>query len=241
MASNGTDNTVLARGNFKMQAPAELKKSAYKGVAIYGKGEGAYAILDTTTAVAGTESAVQKVVDQKQSGQRGAAALIDRARGLAGSGQIWLVANGWGALPERLSRDGGNLSNLSRFFRGIERATLTVDLRSGVMAQARGECRTDQDAKTLGDAARGIVGLGRLSVPENKPEMLKLFDGIKVDQKDRSIEVNVNIPPDLIDGLIQMASFTRPGGKKNKILFLSASIGVHPWPQSLYDFLAYSQ
>jgi hypothetical protein len=204
VASNGTDNTVLARGTFKINAPAGLTKSAYKGVTVYGQGDGAYAILDTTTAVAGAESAVHRVIDQKQSGQRGPAGLLGRARGLTAPGQIWLVADGWGALPERLSRDGGNLSNLSRFFRGIEKATATVDLRSGVVAQAKGECRTEQDAKTLGDAARGLVGLGRLTVPENKPEMLRLFDGIKVDQKERSIEINVNVPADMIDGLLQI-------------------------------------
>jgi len=213
VASNGTDNTVLARGNFKIQAPEGLQKSAYKGVTVYGKGDGAYAILNATTAVAGAESAVHKAIDQKQSGQRGAAALIDRARGLTGPGQIWLVANGWGTLPDRLSREGGNLSNASRFFRGIEKATLMVDLKSGVVARAKGACRTEQDAKTLGDAARGLVGLGRLTVPENKPEMLKLFDGIKVDQKDLSIEIDVNIPADLIDGLLQMTPSRGSGGK----------------------------
>jgi hypothetical protein len=67
-----------------------------------------------------------------------------------------------------------------------------------------GDCRTEQDAKTLGDAARGIVGLGRLSVPEGKPEMLRLFDGVKVDQKQNAILVDVNIPADLLDGLLQM-------------------------------------
>jgi hypothetical protein len=209
VASNGTDNVVLARGNFKIQAPAGTRKSVYKGATLYGQGDGAYAILDATTAVAGVESAVRKAIDQKQSGQRGAAGLIDRARGLSGPGQIWVVANGWGALPDRLSRDGGNLSNLSRFFRGVEKATATVDLRSGLVAKAQGECRTEQDAKTLGDAARGVVGLGRLTVPENKPEMLKLFDGIKVDQKDRFIDVDVNVPADLLDGLLQMTGSAR--------------------------------
>jgi len=33
----------------------------------------------------------------------------------------------------------------------------------------------------------GMVGLGRLSVPENQPEMLRVFDGIKVEQKDGHI------------------------------------------------------
>jgi hypothetical protein len=66
-----------------------------------------------------------------------------------------------------------------------------------------GECKSDQDAKSLGDAARGMVALGRLNVPENQPEMLRLFDGIKVEQKQRSIQVNVNISAALIDRMLQ--------------------------------------
>jgi hypothetical protein len=49
-----------------------------------------------------------------------------------------------------------------------------------------------------------MVGLGRLNVPENRPELLRLFDGIKVEQKQRTIQVNVNISADLIDRMLQM-------------------------------------
>jgi hypothetical protein len=206
----GSGKVVLARGNFKIQAPAGFKKSAYKGVAVYSKGEAAYAILDATTAVAGTEPEVRTVIDRKQSGQRGAAALVDRARALPGAGQIWLVANGWGTLPADLSQQNGNIANLARFMQSIDRATAIADLRSGLVGNITGECRSEQDAKSVGDTARGMVGLGRLNVPENRPELLRLFDGIKVEQRQRSIQVNVNISADLIDRMLQS---TAPGPK----------------------------
>jgi hypothetical protein len=209
IASDGADGIVLARGNFKPQPLPGLKKTIYKGAAVYSTDGGAYAILDPTTAVAGPERGVRKVIDQKQSGRGGAAALLDRARALPAAGQIWFVSNGWGNLPERMAGQGGNLSNFGRFFQSLENATATVDLRSGITAAANGQARTDQDAKTLGDAARGMIGLGRLSVPENQPEMLRLFDGIKVEQQQRSIQLNVRIPPELIDRLLQ-ATDTRP-------------------------------
>jgi len=212
VASNGAEIVVLARGRFKVQAPAGLQKSGYKGVTIYSNGEGAYAILDPTTAIAGVDRAVRKVIDQKQSGQPGAAALLGRAGAVQGFGQVWFVSSGWGTLPDRLSAQGGNLSNFGRLFRSVEKASGTVDLRSGLVGTATGECRTEPDAKTLGDAARGMVGLGRLSVPENQPELLRLFDGIKVEQKQSSIQVNLNIPSDLIDRLLQMVD-SRPKTK----------------------------
>jgi hypothetical protein len=199
----GSGKLVLARGNFKIKAPAEFKKSVYKGVAIYSRGEAAYAILDPTTAVAATEPEVRKIIDQKQSGQRGPTALLDRARNLPGAGQLWLVASGWGTLPKDLAGHDGNIANVARFMQSIERATAIADLRSGLVGNITGECRSEQDAKSLGDAARGMVGLGRLNVPENQPEMLRLFDGIKVEQKQRSVQVNVNISAALIDRMLK--------------------------------------
>jgi hypothetical protein len=209
LASNGVESVLLARGNFKIQAPAGMKKSTYKGATLYGKTGGAYAILDATTAVAGVESAVRRAIDQKQSGRPGPAPLLDRARALPGSGQLWFVSSGWGTLPERLGADAGNLSNMGRLLRTIENASGTADLRSGITATVIGQCRTDPDAKNVGDAARGMVGLGRLSVPENQPEMLRVFDGIKVEQKQRTVQVNVNISNDLIDKMLKMTE-TRP-------------------------------
>jgi hypothetical protein len=73
----------------------------------------------------------------------------------------------------------------------------------------------------MGDAVRGIVGLGRLNVPEGQPEMLRLFDGIKVEQKQRSIQLNVQIPADLVDSLLK-ATNPRPKVELKIILMLAA-------------------
>ena len=57
--------------------------------------------------------------------------------------------------------------------------------------------------------------MGRLSVPENQPEMLRLFDGVKVEQQQRSILLNVQIPPDLLDRLIKLTDTrAKPAFKK---------------------------
>ena len=58
----------------------------------------------------------------------------------------------------------------------------------------------------MADAIRGMIGLGRLSVPENQPEMLRLFDGIKVEQQQQSIQFTAQIPADLVDRLLTIAS-----------------------------------
>ena len=210
IASDGVDTVLLARGNFKPQPPAGLTQSTYKGVTIYGKADGAYAILDPTIAVAGVDRAVRKAIDQKQSGRPGATALLDRAKSLPGSPQIWLVATGWGKLPQELAGQDGNISNFGRLFQSIENLTATVDLRSGVAAVINGMCRAEQDAKSLSDTVRGFVALGRLSVPPKQPELQRAFDGIKVEQKEKSILLNVQIPADLVEELVAMVNPSRP-------------------------------
>ena len=59
----------------------------------------------------------------------------------------------------------GNLSNISRFLRSIESASVTADFRSGIVSEIRGQCRTDQDAKNLGDSLAGPVRPGPWAVP----------------------------------------------------------------------------
>ena len=70
---------------------------------------------------------------------------------------------------------------------------------------------SDQDAANLRDTAKGLIGFGRLSVPENQPEMLKVWDGIVVEQDGRSVAIRADIPTELLDRLIQLLA--APSGR----------------------------
>ena len=113
-----------------------------------------------------------------------------------------LIGGGLG--PIAVMTGGGNAANVGRILRSLENTTAAADLRAGLNGYLNGLCRTDADAKNLGDAARGLVGLGRLSVPEKQPELLRLWDGIKVDQQQRAVKITVAIPQYLIDKLIDL-------------------------------------
>ncbi|MEO7651725.1 MAG: hypothetical protein ABIZ80_14770 [Bryobacteraceae bacterium] len=199
--SDGTSTVILARGNFRPGPIKGVQQTKYKGWTLYGKGEGAFALLDATTAAAGPEAAVKKLIDHKSTAP---AALFDRVKALPAGGQIWAVSAGWGNLVDRFGPKEGNGANLGRVFRSLENTTVVADLRNGLEAQIDGLAKTDQDAKTLGDAVRGMVGLGRLSVPENRPEMLRIFDGIKVEQQQKSIRIRMKIGQGLVDQLIAL-------------------------------------
>jgi hypothetical protein len=199
----------LARGRFKAQPPAGATRSDYKGVAIYSQPEGAYAVIDPATAAAGPAAAVRKAIDRKQGGGSGPAALLDRARSVAAGGQIWFVANGWGNLAGRAAEEGGNLSNFTRVIDSIQSANGSVEVAAGIATRLEGRCAAEPDAKTLADSIRGMVGLARLMVPQNQPDLQKVYDRIRVEQQQQSVRVSAEIPPTLLDTLIAAAAPAR--------------------------------
>jgi hypothetical protein len=48
--------------------------------------------------------------------------------------------------------------------------------------------------------------LGRLSTPDNAPELLRFYDGIQVTQQTNSVRVNADIPTDVLDKFLARVS-----------------------------------
>lgn len=214
IASDGKDTLVAARGTFHERGFAGLAKQSYQGVALYTRGERGAALIDTSTAIAGTLPAVKAALDRYKSGDRsGPAELLARARQIPSQNQIWSVSNGFenfltSAIPET-----GNAANAGRILRSLENTTFAADLRSGVNGYLAGTCRSEQDAKNLGDAARGLIGLARLSVPEKQPELLRLWDDIKVDQQQRTVNITVAVPENLVEKMLDLLGVQRGFGR----------------------------
>jgi len=213
IVSNGKDNAlILARGTFHLRAVQGAKKSVYQGYTLYMREEGGVGIIDESTAVAGKPASVRAALDQWKSGKSGADPdLLTRARAIGAENQMWSVSKGFGGILDRAMPDSGNAANVTKLLGALENVTAAVDVRTGVKGFATGVCRNDQDAKNLGDAARGMVGLGRLSVPDNQPQMLRMWDGIKVDQQQRIVKINVNVPQELVEKLVEMLGSGRAG------------------------------
>jgi hypothetical protein len=205
IASNGNGVLMAARGAFNLRAIEGATKSSYKGYTLYTSESRAVGLIDSSTAVAGPMAAVRAALDRYKAGDRARPDdLLARARQIPPENQIWSVSNGFENLLTMTIPQQGNAANVGRILGSLENTTAAADFRTGVNGYINGSCRSDQDAKNLGDAARGLVGLGRLSVPENQPELLKLWDGIKVDQQQRTVKITIAIPEALVDKLIDL-------------------------------------
>jgi len=49
-----------------------------------------------------------------------------------------------------------------------------------------------------------VVGFGRLNTPDNHPELLQLYDAIKVEQQQNRALVTAQIPEDLADRFLDL-------------------------------------
>ena len=134
------------------------------------------------------------------------AALLQEAQSIAAESQIWAVSLGGFAEAAKAAPQAGNLSNLAKIVELIEKATFGADLRSGLKASAVVVCRSEQDARTLSEALRGIIGLARLSTPDNEPDLLRAYDGIQVSVEQRSVRLRAEMAQELLDKLLERLS-----------------------------------
>jgi hypothetical protein len=178
--------------------------------------QGVFTFLDTTTVLAGTRPAVMAAIDRKLAGGPSLinnTALLARAQAVGASSQIWAASQNPGDMVARAMPQGaaGQNSNFLRIFAGMQNTSLSVDLMNGLDLRAAGICKTPDDAKTLADAARGLVAIGRLSVSQQQPEMLALFDGLDVTQSNAELDISVKLDSATFQKILQKR--TAPKGQ----------------------------
>jgi hypothetical protein len=203
-------SVLLARGTFHLN-PAPLKgtqQTRHGEYLILGQGSSGFCILDSTLAVAGEIPAIEAALDEWKSGTHTAARpLLARVAGVPPQAQLWGISTGLaGFLADHAPGVASGALDFSKIFRGLEDTSFQVDLSTGLRGEVRGTTANEKDAISLRDTVRGIVGFGRLQVPENQPELLRVWDGINAEQQGRSITIHIDIAQDMLDKLIQMLS-----------------------------------
>ncbi len=207
---------LLARGKFnlKQQVAPQLKTvrhGQYNILVDPAHPASGFCILDSSLAAAGEVAAIEAALDEWKSGtHKSAQPLLKTVATLSDQTPIWGVSTGFATfLAGNLPRAGNGI-DFSAIFRGIETSWFSATVASGLQAGIHCTTGTEKDAVNLRDTAKGLIGFGRLSVPQNRPELLRFWDGISVEQNGRDFTLNVDIAGDLIDQMVQM--FSGPGG-----------------------------
>jgi hypothetical protein len=204
---------MLARGTFHLHSATlkNARKTRHGQYDIQGQGGSGFCILDSTLAAAGEIPAIEAALDEWTSGAHTAAQpLLAHVAAVNPQYELWGISTGAGNFLAEHPPAAGSGLDFSKIFRSLQDYWFEADFSAGMRSEVHGTSRTEKDAVNLRDAVRGLVGLGRLNVPENQPELLKVWDGITVDQQGRSIALHADVTQELIDRMVQLLSGTRP-------------------------------
>ncbi len=217
-ASSGGATAVLVRGKFsqggaepRLQIPG-ASRIPHKGYTITGVESFGVAFVNPSTAVAGKLDAVEWVLDNRdRSGPP--ADTMAQLQAIPRGAHAWAVLRG-GALPAlREAPKGGNWGNVEKIFGSLRAVTAWADFSQGLALRVEGSAAAEEEAKQLAAAIKGIIGLGRLSTPDNKPELLRAFDALKVEQQGATLRLNAALDENLAEQLVAFVQQALPGGR----------------------------
>jgi len=207
-ASNGKDGVLLARGKFadEMMEPNLERHGAarfsYKGLNFYGNDRNAVVLMSPTTAAGGEVDALHSLIDQRGQSKGPPATLKEMMKEIPAEAQFWAAYSGG---PIHLPFEASSpLANLNKLVSSVQTATLYFDLREGLTGVARADCSSEENAQQVEGALRALIGIGRLSVPKNQPELAQAYDRVRVTQEAKRVKLYLDVPEAMVDKFLGM-------------------------------------
>ncbi len=208
--SNGKNGVLMVRGQFKVReletrlAARGATRSSYKNQDIFvGSGRLSFLFLNASTGIVGGVSDLRSIIDRGPHGGL-PPALANLIRTIPANDQVWAALTGGLESLNLAAPAGSNLANIVSALKTVETATIGMDLSNGIGLAAAVTCKTERDAKFVHDMLKGVIGIGRLNTPDSHPELLQLYDGIQVTQRQNHAEVTAQISPELADRFLDL-------------------------------------
>jgi hypothetical protein len=207
--SDGSAVATMVRGNFnardlesKLRAQ-DATPNQYKTWTLYGNGQSVIAFAGNSVALGGSAAAVKAALDAHAQHSGGVPKSLKTLLSmLSPSDEIWAVTTG--TLSGIGIAGSSRLADVAQLLRGVRAALVGVDLSKGVNLAGRIDCDTEDSARHIHDALRGVIGMARLSTPDNQPQLLQLYDAINVNQDKTAVIVSADIPPDQADRFLDL-------------------------------------
>ena len=205
--SNGSRGAVIGHGLFSDEAEPDLERAGasrfkYKRFNLVGDSLQAILLVDQTVFAAGDTEQLKAMVDAQEKSAGPPASMKPLLARMPSTALIW-GAYGGGALKLPFA-DSSNLSNIKKIVSMIQTGTLYLNLDTGVNGLAEGTSANDQNAEQLESGLRALIGLGRLAVPANQPDLQRVWDGLRPTREDREVKLHIDEPADLIEQISKM-------------------------------------
>lgn len=206
--SDGHSGVLLGRGKFgdemmqpKLDKPG-MPSFSYKGYTLVGNERAAMLLINPTTAAVGETPALDKLIDQRATSQGPPPAMAALIKEVPADAQFWGVYAGG---PIHLPFDENSLlGNLNKLLATIQTGTLYFDLRTGVSGVASAVCANNDGAEQVAGALKALVGIGRLSVPKNQPDLAQVYDTIRITHEGTRVKLYIDVPEVMADKFLGM-------------------------------------
>ena len=87
-----------------------------------------------------------------------------------------------------------------------------LDVREAFRAQVWLETTGEKEAEEFRGAVRALLGLGRLNTPEDRRQLLSIFDAMQLSREGSVVHFSTDIPFDLLEKTA-VPYLTQPRGK----------------------------
>jgi hypothetical protein len=204
LVSNGRDSFVLGRGKFadELMAPDFSKRGVarfgYKGLTLFGDEQQAMLLVNSSTIAMGDTPTLRGLVDRRTSFRGLPEQLNTLTKEIPHETQFWGAYVG-GPTDLPLS---GNLENVNKVLGLMGNGVFYFDVSQGVTGTITGVAANPQDAQQAHDGLVGFLGLGRMMMPKNRPELTRALDGIQVSQDGQRVSVKIAESDELAGTLI---------------------------------------
>lgn len=219
VAWDGKKVLLIVQGRF---SPGDLERklsaagaheTPYRKYKVFGDIKNAVAFLNQQLAVAGPLDALEPAIDRFEDRQGGVPeSLQGQMSKIPKNDQLWLASTGGLPFIEMQMRSDIE-SALSNIVDYVNATNLGIKVDSGLHLQAEISCVSEQGAKRVHDALRGVIGFGRLSTKDNETELLRVYDAIQVNQKQQMVDIRADLTGDLADALLNRL---QPGGNTGR-------------------------
>jgi hypothetical protein len=218
LVSNGTQSLVFARGRFTVgEMEPKLgalgsQRQPYKDYTLIGNPQTSVVFLNPGVAIAGSQSALKNLIDHRAEYHEIPPAFSRKLAAMPAEDQVWAVDEGVLRQSQSDAPDSTGmrsmLSNLAGF---VKASSFGVHITDSAYIRGEIDCVSTEGAQRVRDALKGAVGLARLNTRSDQMQMLRLYDAIKVDQKDATVTIDADVASDLLEQLVKTLPELRNG------------------------------
>lgn len=205
--SNGARSAVLGHGMFSDEGEPKLQnrgdnRFGYKGFTLVGNDFDAILLVNQTVLAMGDTDELKAMVDAHEKSAGPPAAMTALLARMPPTAQVWTAYSG--GLTKLPFDSESNLNNVNKILGMIQSATLYLDLTHGLNGLAQGAARSETDAQKLEGGLTAIISLAAAAMPQNQPELQKVWEGIRVTHEDGEVRLQIDEPEDLAERLVAM-------------------------------------